>query len=95
MQRNSSNPPTLSDSSFNAFYNDSDFLVCINTLNTTHGNNFKTNFYNQISGGKGGWVSASSNSNYHNGPASSQKIDPYTTIRNELPDYPIFLIYKI
>ena len=56
MQRNSSNPPTLSDSSFNAFYNDSDFVDCINTLNTTHGNNFKTNFYNQISGGKGGWL---------------------------------------
>ena len=92
LERTSSTPPTISnDSDFTNRYGDTVIKDCINSLNTTFGNNFQSNFYNQISGGKGGWVSAGTYSSYYKGPVNRTIESP---VLKGMPDYPIFLVYE-
>ena len=92
LERTSSIPPTISnDSDFTNRYGDTVIKDCINSLEASFGNNFQSNFYNQISGGKGGWVSAGTYNTHYQGPINSSLVGPVT---KGMPDYPIFLVYE-
>ena len=91
-ERTSSAGPTVSDSYFGTnYYDDTGFMNCIDSLNTTFG--IKSDFYNQISGGKGGWVEAGAwtDGNVWRGPVQTFLRPPVT---KGMPDYPIFLVYE-